>query len=170
VFENHVGAFDLRKFGPVGLLLILTVSLVIFTAPGTFGTVLGDTVIPPPPSLPGLATLNVTVHDCAGNPVQSAVIQAQSFTWGGWTYTNSNGNAILPVLPGTYTTNSNGSAFFSLLPGTYILRGGYSTYYFNETIGVGSGGYTVTVSLGAGCSGFSIAYQISSSAAGRVAR
>ena len=147
--DDWVGAFDLRKFGPVGLLLILTVSLVIFTVPGAFGTVLGQTS-----PMQRLVTVKVTVLDCVGNPVLGAVIQAQSFTWGRW----------------TYTTDPNGNAFISVPPGTYTLRGGYSTYFFNETISVGTVGYTATLSLGGGCSSFGIVSSFSFYYVGKVAR
>ncbi len=137
--EGYAGAFDLGKIGPfglAGLLLILTASLALFSVSGTFGTVLGDTGFSPQQSLP---MVKVTMLGCAGNPVQSAAIQLESLTVSQWTYTDSNGNAFLSVPPGTYT-----------------LRGGYSTFNFNDTISVGAEDFTVTVNLGGGCSGISI--------------
>jgi len=132
VVDNCVGAFDLRKFGPVGLLLILTISLVIFIVPGTFGTVLGDTGISPQQ---GSGTVMVTVLNCAGNPVENAVVQLRSLTWDQWTYTGPNGVATLSAPAGTYT-----------------VQGGINDYAFSQTITLGAGVVTVTVRLGAGCS------------------
>ena len=147
--ENHSSAIDLRKFGPIGLLLIATALLAISTAPGT--VVISDAAISPQ-SMP---TVEVTVLDCASHPVQSAVIQAQSLTYGQWVYIN---------------TDSNGNAFLSVPPGTYRLQGGYSTYNFNQTIYVGPGGFTETVSLGGGCSSFSISTTFQYYHNGRFAR
>lgn len=121
----------LQKFGPVALLLTLTASLAILAVPGTLGAIIivaGISVQQSP------ATVTVTIHDCAGNPVPSAVIQLQSLGWGQWAYANSNGVAILSAPPGTYT-----------------LQGGYGNSPFSQTIYVGAGGYTETVSLGKGC-------------------
>ncbi len=100
-------------------------------------------------------TVNVTVLDCAGHPVQSVVIQAQSLTYGQWVYID---------------TDSNGNAFLSVPPGTYRLQGGYSTYNFNQTIYVGAGGFTETVSLGGGCSSFNISITFQYYHYGRIAR
>jgi hypothetical protein len=131
----------LHKLGSVGLLLIVTALLAVSTIPGAVGGVVGYDGISPQQ---GPATVTVTVHDCAGNPVRNAAIQIQSLppTWDQWTYTNSNGVAILSAPPGTYT-----------------LQGGYGTFKFSQTINFGTGGVTVTGSLGAGCNSFSSSTQ-----------
>lgn len=121
----------LRKIGPFGLLIIMASLLAIFTAPAALGLTVGDAGVSPQQ---GPTAVKITVLDCTGNPVHSAVIQLQSLTWGGWTYTDSNGNAFLSVPPGTYT-----------------LRGGYGSFTISQTINIGAEGATGTVSLGGGC-------------------
>lgn len=132
---NYVSVMGLHKFGPVGLLLIVTA--LVSTVPGAVGVAVGEAGISPQQGLPQVI---VTVRDCAGNPVGSAVIQMYSLTTDQWTYTLSDGVAKLSVFAGTYT-----------------IRGGYGTFVFSQTINVGTGGSTVAVGLGAGC------YTISSS-------
>jgi len=131
----------LHKFAPVGLLLIVTALLAIYTVPGAIGVVVSDAGIS---SQQDPATVVITVRDCAGNPVTNAAIQLQSLppTWDQWTYTNSNGVAALVAPTGTYT-----------------LQGGYGTFFFSQTISFGTGGVTATVSLGAGCNSFSSSTQ-----------
>ncbi|MGP8069899.1 MAG: hypothetical protein ACLP5V_08420 [Candidatus Bathyarchaeia archaeon] len=128
---NYVSVTGLHKSGQVGLLLTLTSFLAIFLVPGAVGVVVGGAGISPQQGLPQVM---VTVVDCSGNPVGSAVIQLYSLTTDQWSYTASNGEAILSVFAGTYT-----------------IRGGYGTFIFSQTINVGTGGSTVAVSLGAGC-------------------
>jgi hypothetical protein len=136
VDENSVSAFDLHKFGPIGLLLILTVTLATFVAPGTFSTVLGD------PGISPLGTVVITIHDCAGNPVVNAVVQLQGLSRSQWIYTAPNGVATL-VAP----------------VGNYAVQGGYATFPFNQTINLGTAGFTATETLGAGCSIVGIVIQ-----------
>lgn len=131
VDENSVSAFDLHKIGPVGLLLILTASLAIFTVPGTFGA-----VVTPAANSPEQATgaVVVTVLDCGGNRIANAVVQLQGLSRSQWIYTGADGVATIVVPVGTYT-----------------LQGGYGNFPFSRTITVGTGGVSVTVNVGAGC-------------------
>ncbi|MGP8069516.1 MAG: hypothetical protein ACLP5V_06465 [Candidatus Bathyarchaeia archaeon] len=122
----------MRRFGSVGLLLVVTAFLAISTVPGAVGVVISDVRI----SLQqGSGTVMVTVLNCAGNPVQNAPVQLRSLTWDQWTYTGPNGVATLSAPAGTYT-----------------LQGGINAYPFSQTINLGTGVVSVTVRLGAGCS------------------
>jgi hypothetical protein len=151
-----LGAVDLHKLGPIGLLLILTASLAIFTVPGTFGA-----VVTPAANSPEQATgaVVVTVLDCGGNRIANAVVQVRGLSWSQWIYTGDDGVAtiIAPV-------------------GTYTVQGGYGNFPFSQTITVGTGGVSVTVNVGPGCSSSSSSSSSSSTSSqtnsntGRISR
>ena len=135
--KNSGSAFDLGKFRLVGILLILTASLVICATPRTLNTVYGDTGSSP------VGTVVVTVLDCAGNPVPNAVVQLQGLGKSQWIYTGANGVATLVAPVGN----------------NYTVQGGYATFPFNQTINLGTAGFTATETLGAGCSIVGIVIQ-----------
>lgn len=132
VDKNYVGAVALHKLGPIGILFILTVSLAIFTVPGTFGAVVSAAGFSPQQATGAVV---VTVLDCAGHPVDNAVVQVQGLGRSQWIYTGANGVATIVAPVGTYT-----------------VQGGYGNFGFSQTVTVGIGGAALTVNVGAGCS------------------
>jgi len=142
VNENHVSAFDLHKFGPVGLILILTASLAVFTVPGTFGAVVSDAGMSPQQ---GTGAVVVTVLDCGGNRIANAVVQVRGLSWSQWIYTGDDGVATIVAPVGTYT-----------------VQGGYGNFPFSQPINLGTGGVALTVNVGPGCSSSSSSSSSSS--------
>jgi hypothetical protein len=122
----------LRKFGSVGLLLVVTAFLAVSSVPGAIGVVISDVGISPEQ---GTGSVMVTVLNCAGNPIPYAPVQLRGFTFDQWAYTGPNGVATIVAPSGTYT-----------------LQGGINEYPFSQTITLGAGVVSVTVRLGPGCS------------------
>lgn len=130
--KDYYCAFDLNKFGPFGLLVILTASLALLTVPGTFGAVVSLASFSPQQAATGAVA--VTVMDCGGNRIANAVVQVQGLYWSQWKYTGYDGVATIIVPVGTYT-----------------VQGGYGVYHFSEPITVGTAGVALTVNTGANC-------------------
>ena len=82
------------------------------------------------------ATVTIIVVDCSGNPIGGAVVQLQRLIgWGQWTYTSSKGAATFSGVPS----------------GTYTVQGGNNNAKFSQTITVGTGDTTLTVTDGNNC-------------------